>query len=116
MLREQVNQTAENKELKNQFVALSDAHRLQQKELDDALHQRDVVQAEKIEQLTRHLTAAQQQVNTERQRSSAEISALQQRIQRLETDGHHQHQYVHVLGNAVNVLSLLLYCLFVQVF
>lgn len=82
----------ENKQLKQQFVALSDAHRHLQEELDDALRQRDL-QSEKTEELDHHLAGAEQQINIERQRSSAEISGLQQRIQMLEADIRQQHEH-----------------------
>lgn len=91
-LQEQTSQVKENQSVKQQFVALIEQNRHLQDRLDEALRRYDL-ESEKCEELNHRLLALEQQVRIERQRSSADTSGLQQRIQMLEADYRQQHEH-----------------------
>jgi chromosome segregation ATPase len=91
-LQEQTSQVKENQSVKQQFVALIEHNRHLQDGLDEALRGYDL-ESEKCEELNHRLLALEQQVRIERQRSSADTSGLQQRIQMLEADYRQQHEH-----------------------
>ena len=114
-MQEQASQVKENQSVKQQFVALIDENRHLQDELDEALRRCDL-ESEKCEDLSHRLLAAEQQVNIQRQRSSADTSGLQQRIQMIEADFRQQHehsqqqQYVRYTRKlALNTVRLLVF-------